>query len=294
MIQKKIEYPSLFETLVQMRSVPLIERTVSERLEDVAAILYNNPAALNQDSNTHHLLERLADYILNADKESRTLTAAQIKQHNRKEQQYRYENDYAVTGMQDNKKNCRQKILPQDLQDTQLELVRLYHTYQRTVLQSQKQVEKMLYLRDIHMGLPPKTDYKTAAQSWIRQTVKECAYEKLYWKDMLKGTIYFQHLMPNCAHWDFQMFDPKNIRHMRAAILCPIRPISENDPLSYLLYAVHACLCRLKLSAKEKDVLDKLRTGMEQKAVAMQYGVSQSSISQVITGIARKAVREWK
>ena len=283
------------EKIRDMRFSELKDRTPAERVEDVRKLLENDhdffecffskwytakpnkENYLSQDTVIFMKLERLADYILGfGDKH----TSKEIPLADSLRPKVNF------------KKSKKQKITSADLEDKELTIVAAYHQYQKQLQGKEKEVSAMLRLKDLAEGRTPKKNYHFEAKRWIRNTQKECSYDKLILKDQIKGTIYFKFLSPESEEIDIEQFDPQNIRHVKAAICCPPRSLFQDDTISVLLFTVHGYLRQIRLDSRERNILQDIWAGSSQREVAAKQHISQAAVSQSIYNIARRVMRQ--
>ena len=282
------------EKIRDMRFSELKDRTPAERVEDVRKLLENdhdffgcyfskwytaNPNKenyLSQDTVISMQLERLADYILGFEKHK--INEISLSEGIKSNLNY--------------KKAKKQRITQVDLADEELTVIAAYHTYQKQLQGKEKEVSAMLRAKDLAEGRKPKKDYRFEAKRWIRNTQRQCSYDKLILKDQIKGTIYFKFLSPESEEIDIEQFDPQNIQHVKAAICCPPRPLLPDDVISVLLFTVHGYLRQIRLNRKERNILQEIWAGSSQREVAAKQHISQAAVSQNIYNIARRVMRQ--
>lgn len=136
-------------------------------------------------------------------------------------------------------------------------------------------------------------DYNNKSKYKIKELRRESKYNALMIKDKIKGTIYFNHCSSGSAKPDLHLTnytDPNQIM----AILKSTNTNLLTD-MGVVTYDIQQLVDKLKLDDFERKVLMNWKNDkLTQEDIAEKLGVNQSFVSQTLTKICNRIVKQYR
>ncbi|WP_105618505.1 hypothetical protein [Vallitalea okinawensis] len=264
---------------------------------------------LSQDTNVCRQLEKMADYLLFASDAKPLVKKADYKFYGDvefKRKMFREQSleeisskmsaatgaecsndligeviDYLMTEKHNYKLSNKQKIVPEDLENEELQPIREYEDFINCLKEKIKKIEeeggdkKLIYLLRKHMTL--------------------CRQDQIILKDSIKGTIYFKYIHENCGEVDYLThFNFSDAKHVRALLKYGPKKMPQSD-LGHILFDLEQLLAHVKLSKRDKEILRHWREkDSTEKIIANALGMQQPNVSRTLTSIASRVVKIYQ
>jgi predicted XRE-type DNA-binding protein len=177
------------------------------------------------------------------------------------------------------KKEIKQTINENDINDPELTPVHDYQNYINALktkldtLRKEKKNRKLQYKLMRHMKL--------------------CKTDQIICKDKLKGTIYFNDVLPDSTDIDYDQFDFFDKEHVKC--LLKFKPMKLTTDLGILIYDLEQIMKHIKLNSQDKVILNYWRDdSLNQEEMSKILGLSQPYIVSVLDKIADRVTKKFE
>lgn len=127
----------------------------------------------------------------------------------------------------------------------------------------------------------------------IINLMSKIKYDAILLKDKIKGTIYYNHCLPESTCTDWWLCNFNDLSHIIELLGVPHKNLLTG--LGIIVYDLEQLIKQSNLNDFEKDVLQLWREeDLKQEDIAEELGVSQSYVSDTLRNICKKAIKQYK